>query len=169
MPAPSHGNYRKKVCVLCFNERGKKPKRRVSKLQADAICALLNPTFSLEDFNFPTGICSGCNTALDRLKHGKLENIYLSELFGCIKVPPTDTNHSVCGCQICERGSLNGAAWNKFVAEHKNKDSSTADNVAAKLCPHCLSKVLIFQFQTFLKPWVRTQGDNLCFFCDLTT
>ena len=150
MPPISHENHRKKVCVLCFNERGKKPKRRVSKLQADAICALLNPTFSLEDFNFPTGICSGCNTALDRLKHGKLENIYLSELFGCIKVPRTDTNHSVCGCQICERGSLYGAAWNKFVAENKKKDnSSTEDNVAAKLCPHCLSKVHIFPFQTF--------------------
>ena len=116
MQPPSHKSNQKKVCVLCFNERGKNPKRCVSKLQAEAICSLLNPAFSLEDFNFHIEICSACNTAQYRLKQGKFENTFVSELFGGIEVPRTDTNHSVCGCLICVRGSHNGAAWNKFVA-----------------------------------------------------
>ena len=145
MPSHSHEKLRELCCCLCYNERGIKPKRLLSATQADVISFRLLPTFSLSDFNSPIGICPGCHTALDKLKHGKVDSIYTSEQFGTAKVSRKDLKEGKCSCLICERASLNGPAWKLFVKEWNEKRNGSVKKKTKSdefpLCPICLSEV----------------------------
>ena len=165
MPTPTHLKNRERCCLICFNERGIKPKRLISPALADVVCSFLLPTFTLSDFSFLIGICPGCNTAVDKLKHGKVDSIYTSEHLGPAKVPRTASNETKCSCIICTRGSLNGPEWKLFALEWNKKRNGNVKNNSDEhsLCPNCLSEVNVLSNNRDNKKCDSRNFDVKCF------
>ena len=115
------------------------------------------PTYSRNDEHFPRGLCSTCNSRLDRLIAGTVTSIPVSVHLGTTVVPPQTRariSNNDCQCVICFRAKLNGGQWVSFKAQVKKKTGPLVDH---KLCPSCFSKVYCFQ------TWKLDFLDYACF------
>ena len=108
----THNQLRLKVCVVCFNESGKKATRDLITSEEDYIKENIIIGYSSDDLFLPGRLCENCHFSLLKDRKKAISEIQPSETYQQIKRSTRSSILNVekedCDCIVCERGRLYG-------------------------------------------------------------
>lgn len=110
-----HSGLRKKVCVICWNENGKKPTKCVTPKEESLIQEHIIEGYLANDELMPCGVCSKCRLDLLKLSKGEDITFLVSSEYAGIKRVTRNTDFELkktcCTCAVCKRGRMNGGEF----------------------------------------------------------
>lgn len=112
-----HSGLRKKVCVICWNENGKKPTKCVTPIEERLIQENIIEGYLVTDELMPCGVCGKCHFNLLKLSKGEDITFSVSSEYTGIKRVTRNTDFELkktcCTCTMCKRGRMNGGEFHR--------------------------------------------------------
>ena len=136
-PKLTHDDYRKKVCLLCFN----KTKKMFSLTDSyrHTIEKYIKPGLSVTDPTLPTALCHSCYTAVNERQRDIWDRkIHLFNHSTLSKLKPITRNSPDCDCRVCV------IAKDRFHGKPPVGRPETApvkETTVLKKCSFCLTQI----------------------------
>ena len=133
-----HNDCRRRVCICCY----RKAERSLSQTEVECIRTNLINGYSLEDPDFPNGICTGCHIELSKKENDQSYNL----------LPHVDDydpkrerglrSSATCECKICTVAKMQGLTYQRMYKKKGGRPKSTSEKPKSfKICSQCFDHI----------------------------
>jgi G:T-mismatch repair DNA endonuclease (very short patch repair protein) len=131
-----HSEARHKVCVICYN----KAKRSLSPIYVKVIQDYVIENYSVENVDFPCGLCDSCRIIVSQYKNGDTKRTLplVDDYYPGTRI--LTRGKSVCECRICNVAKSNGIGA-KSLKKRKGRPPSEPIPKKVKICPNCFGHI----------------------------